>query len=215
VKWVLTSSFGRLKPSSDQIGGLTPHPHTKTDAFKGKANPFTVLDRPWGFHKLEALRFQDNRHMKVVRLSAVLTGHLYPREIFLVLISVRDWVNPRAIVRPEGLCQWKIPVTPSEIEPATFRLVEQCLNQLRCRVLQTDAFTPPSPNFRQFITTASINGNPLVLTTPKTRVMFTGTSHWLLLLAGWIQSMCRKHFSKIHFNITLFLTRKFSKYFLS
>jgi len=70
----------------------------------------------------------DNRHMKVVRLSALGTDRLYPKETFLVFSSVRDWVDLRTIVRPEGLCQWKNPMTPSEIEPATFRLVAQYLN---------------------------------------------------------------------------------------
>jgi hypothetical protein len=54
---------------------------------KRYSNPVTGLDRPGGFQEVAAPRFQDNRHMKVVRLSALRTGRLYPQEILLVLIS--------------------------------------------------------------------------------------------------------------------------------
>jgi hypothetical protein len=35
------------------------------------------------------------------------------------------------MMRPEGLSQLKIPMTPSGIEPTTFPLAAQLLNQLR------------------------------------------------------------------------------------
>ena len=49
---------------------------------------------------------------------------------FLVLISVRGWVNPRAIVWLEGIRQLRNPMASSGTEPKTLWLVAYCLNQL-------------------------------------------------------------------------------------
>ena len=43
-----------------------------------ESNPFAGLDRPWVFQDVEVPRFQDDRHVMAVRLSALRTGRLYP-----------------------------------------------------------------------------------------------------------------------------------------
>jgi hypothetical protein len=57
-------------------------------------------------------------------VSLTKLAELKPTKIFLVLISVRSLVEPRAIVRLEGLSKLKKKsMTSSGIEPATSRLV--------------------------------------------------------------------------------------------
>jgi hypothetical protein len=55
--------------------------------------------------------------MKVVRLSASRTGHLYPQKVFLVLME-----------RSEENMSLKNPLTLLGINPGTVRLVAQLLN---------------------------------------------------------------------------------------
>jgi hypothetical protein len=66
---------------STRIVGITVNVKVKQPHYR----PRQVCN---GVQEVEAPKFVDNRHMKVVRLSALRTGRLYPQEIFLVLISV-------------------------------------------------------------------------------------------------------------------------------
>ena len=47
---------------------------------KGKATPVQACYKPIALQEVEVPRFQDKRQMKVVRLSALRTGRLYPPE---------------------------------------------------------------------------------------------------------------------------------------
>ena len=99
-------------PSVVRCIGNSVSPQT----FKCKvtAIPVHVYYRPRRFQEVESSTFIDRRHMEAGRLSVLRTGRLYPpspQEIFLVLVSVRGWAYRRAVLQPEGLCQWRVPIS--------------------------------------------------------------------------------------------------------
>jgi hypothetical protein len=154
------STFNRNWTESP-ITNLKEHPFCgirvvargKAETWRSQRALIKVKVKQSHYRAWQALRVPGGWGSQILRQSAhevgkvVSTTHRPPlsQEMFLVLISVRGWVDPRAIVQPKGLCQWKkstdtignrtgdLPVCRAVPQPLRHRVPQRALIKVKVK----------------------------------------------------------------------------------
>jgi hypothetical protein len=105
---------------------------------------------------------------------------LYPPGRFLVLISVRGWVDPKATVRLKWLGQLKYPITSSGIEPATCHIVRIsiCDKESKLEIRSQQIF----PNLKTNLTYLSCWRSPPFILTILQSIYFISFAEYSLYM---------------------------------
>jgi hypothetical protein len=101
---------------------------------KGKAIPLQAWTGLEGSRRLRLPEFQDDRHVKVVRLSALRTGRLYPPGNIAGTHFCYRLSRPQGHSAAGRIMSMKISSDTIENRNRNLPVVAQCLSQLRHRV---------------------------------------------------------------------------------
>jgi hypothetical protein len=117
------------------VTGLANEEWTFTMSIKGKAVLSQAWSGPEGSRKLRFSDFLTTAQYGGKVVSLVHWLHLPPGNTPGNSFLLEGELTPGPQCDQKDLCQCKIPITPSGIEPATFRLVAQYLNHCDTAVL--------------------------------------------------------------------------------